>query len=143
MKKTILATIGIGLILLSGCAAPTHTAEPTPTAAPIIMLEELVGVWLQDGYFQFKGDGTYRVAPSTEALKDHPYIEGEFWFEEGQFFIKDIAGLPGWDVCVGLPAGSYEVQGAVRGYLTFVPIDDPCETRDYALRIEPFRWFSP
>ena len=150
MKKIIGTVIGIGLLLLLGCAAPTPaptpTPEPTPTAAPITTVEELVGVWRRVGgrhYIQFKEDGTYRAARSAEALEDHPVYEGEFWFEGGQLFLKDIAGITLWDLCVGLPAGSYEVQGAVKDYLTFAAIDEPCEFRSGGFTTMPFRWFSP
>lgn len=150
MKKTIGTVIGIGLVLLLGCAAPTPaptpTPEPTPTAAPITTVEELLGIWKRGpvGYYlQFKGDGTYRAASSPELLEDHPYYEGEFWFEGGQLFLKDTASRISWQDCVGLPAGSYEVQGAVKDYLTFVAIDDPCEDRSGGLPVLSFRWFSP
>ena len=152
MKKTIGIVIGIGLLLLSSCAAPTPaptpTAVPTPTAASITTVEELVGVWRRVAgrlYIQFKGDGTYRVAAAAEALEEHPSIEGEFWFEGGQLFLKDIAGrIPGADSCVGLRAGSYEVQGAVKDYLTFAAIDEPCEFRSGGFTtVVPFTWFPP
>lgn len=129
-------------------SSPTPTPEPsptgpTPTAAPITMVEELVGLWFSGGYSRFKGDGTYRLATSPDTIEDRPYLEGEFWFEGGQLFVKDSAGIPGWDVCVGRPAGSYEVQGAVRDYFILVAIDDPCETRVYGLTKTPFEWVSP
>ena len=146
MKRIIGTIVAIGLLLLSSCAAPTPAPEPTPTAAPITTVEELVGVWRRwatEHYFQFKGDGTYRTAASTEGLEDYPWVEGEFWFEGGQLFLKDTACRFELADCVGLPAGSYEVQGAVKGYLTFVAVDEPCEYRDSTFVTKPLKWYSP
>lgn len=153
MKKIIGTMIGIGLLLLSSCAVPTPaptptptSPPPTPTAVPITTVEELLGIWQRGAtqyYLQFKGDGIYRAARSPEALEDAPWFEGEFWFEGGQLLLKDTASIVGWQDCVGLPAGAFEVQGAVEDYLTFVAIDDPCEDRSEGLPNLPFRWFSP
>ena len=144
MKKIIATLIGIGLLLLAACAPsapPTATPVPTPTPVPVLeSAEDLIGIWhstprkpnVGEFYQQFKEDGTYRVATlSADRLEDHPNVEGEFWFEGKQLFIKDIAGVPAWDVCVRPKQiiGKYEVQVLANGNLKFVKIEDECSGR--------------
>lgn len=162
MKSLIVILVGIGLLLLSGCAgstppAPTPTqlpnAEPvTPPPAPtpvplptpepavgtITSAEELIGLWhdahpggfMGDTFARYSADGTMRGASSLEKLDTEPRFESEYWFENGVFFQRDTAGLPGWDVCVkdGL-IGQYRLEVLANGNVRTVLIEDGCEIR--------------
>jgi len=144
MKKIIATLIAIGLLLLAACAPsapPTATPVPTPTSVPTPeSTEDLIGIWHQtprnpnhgEVYLQFKEDGTYRVAKwAADRLEDYPNLEGEFWFEGKQLFVKDIAGDPPWDECRRPKQiiGKYEVQVLANGNLKLVKIEDECSGR--------------
>jgi hypothetical protein len=145
MKKIIATLIAIGLLLLAGCApsAPPPTATPVPTPTSVTIPESaegLIGIWrgtppvphVGQFYWQFKEDGTYRVATgAADRLENDPKVEGEFWFEGKQLFIKDIAGDPPWDVCIRPKQiiGKYEVQMLANGNLKLVKIEDECSGR--------------
>jgi len=145
MKKIIATLIAIGLLLLAACAPsappPTATPVPTPTSVPTPeSAEGLIGIWHQtprnphvgEVYLQFKEDGTYRVAKwAADRLEDYPNLEGEFWFEGKQLFVKDIAGDPPWDECIRPKQiiGKYEVQVLANGNLKLVKIEDECSGR--------------
>ena len=144
MKKIIATLIAIGLLLLAACAPsapPTATPVPTPTPMPVPeSAEGLIGIWHQtppnphvgEIYLQFKEDGTYRVATgAADRLENHQKVEGEFWFEGKQLFVKDIAGDPPWDECIRPKQiiGKYEVQVLANGNLKLVKIEDECSGR--------------
>ena len=144
MKNIIATLIAIGLLLLSGCAPsappPTATPVPTPTSVPTPeSAEDLIGIWHQtprnphvgEVYLQFKEDGTYRVATGwADRLENDPNVEGEFWFEGKQLFVKDIAGSPPWDECIRKQIiGKYKVQVLANGNLKLVKIEDECSGR--------------
>jgi hypothetical protein len=190
MKNLVVILVGIGLLLLSGCAGstppaptsvalpsvepatpplaptalptsepatpvPTPTAPPTPepatpapaptalsTPAPaavtLTSAEELLGVWhlahaggsMGDSFTRYSADGTMRTAGSLDELDTEPRTESEYWFENGVFFIRDTAGLPGWDVCVqGNYVGQYRLEVLANGNVRTVLIEDGCEMR--------------
>jgi hypothetical protein len=100
--------------------------------------EDLIGIWHEmklaygEAYLQFKEDGTYRVAMGVVAhFENRPRVEGEYWFEGKQLFIKDTSGASGWDVCTEPKqiVGKYEVQALADGDLKFVAIEDECFDR--------------
>lgn len=134
MKRTIAIVIGIGLLLLLGCAA---CAPSGPTLASKI--EDLVGVWHRtelwyraaEVYIEFKEDGTYHIASAPEELESHPLNEGEVWFEGAQLYWKDVDAVGGWRVCLGRDReiGIYEVQLVANGNLKFVNVEDKCGGR--------------
>lgn len=189
MKNLVVILVGIGLLLLSGCAgstppaptaaplprveqatppaptalptprqtvpapaptvlptprpavlAPAPTALPTSEPAAIIITsaEELLGVWhsahpggsFGDSFTRYSADGTMRTAGSLDKLDTEPRTESEYWFENGVFFIRDTAGLPGWDVCVqGNYVGQYRLEVLANGNVRTVLIEDGCEMR--------------
>lgn len=174
MKSLVVILVGIGLLLLAGCAGstprapaaaplptdeqatpPAPTALPTPrpavaaaaaTALPtselvavtIASAEELLGVWhsahpggtFGDSFTRYSADGTMRTAGSLDELDTEPRTESEYWFENGVFFIRDTAGLPGWDVCVqGNHVGQYRLELLANGNVRTVLIEDGCEMR--------------
>lgn len=142
MKKTIGTVIGIGLVLLLGCAAPTPSG---PTLASKI--EDLVGVWHRtelaavEVYIEFKEDGTCRFAtvPDSE-LELHPLMGGEFWFEGTQLHWKVFDAVGTWRACLAedRQVGIYQVELLPNGNLKFVKIEDKCGDRFWVL-VEKFK----
>jgi hypothetical protein len=162
MRSLVVILVGIGLLLLSGCAgstppAPTSTqlagAEPSPpptaptpvplptpepAVATITSAEELIGLWhdahpggfMGDTFARYSADGTVRGASSLEKLDTEPRFVSEYWFENGVFFQRDTAGLPGWDMCVkdGF-IGQYRLEVLASGNVRTVLIEDGCEIR--------------
>lgn len=120
--------------------APTATSLPTPEPAAVTVTsaEELLGVWhlahasgsMGDSFTRYSADGTMRTAGSLDKLDTEPRTESEYWFENGVFFIRDTAGLPGWDVCVqGNSIGQYRLELLANGNVRTVLIEDGCEMR--------------
>jgi hypothetical protein len=101
---------------------------------PVTSIEDMVGTWQaikgSSGYMVYRADGTYAYALE---LEDEPSFEGDYWFEEGQFFVRRTT--PG-----GHPiscedqaiVGVYEVGLLPNGNHEFSLIEDECEGRaDY------------
>jgi hypothetical protein len=162
MRSLVVILVGIGLLLLSGCAgstppaptptqlpsaepvtpppAPTRVPRPTPepAVATITSAEELIGLWhsaypggfMGDSFDRYSADGTMRGASSLEKLDTEPRFESEYWFENGVFFQRDTAGLPGWDLCVkdGF-IGQYRLEVLANGNVRTALIEDGCEIR--------------
>ena len=123
MKNLLAPSIVVGLFLLMGCRA-SHTPQP----GPVTNANDIVGIWDgSDYYAQYNQDGTFRFAPSTEELEDRPRAIGEFWFEGGLYFEKEIESynLPS----CGNTVGSYEVRLLENGNLLFTEVDDKCWER--------------
>jgi hypothetical protein len=158
MKSLVVILVSIASLLLSACAGSTApeptqlpSAEPAtpppaptplPSAEPVVgtitSAEELTGVWhsahpggsFGDTFTRYSADGTQRTAGSLDKLDTEPRTESEYWFENGVFFIRDTAGLPGWDVCVqGKYVGQYRLEVLANGNVRTVLIEDGCETR--------------
>ncbi len=123
MKKFVLTLIVIGLSLLMGC----NTSD-TPQPGPITNSKDIVGIWeIYGDYVQYNEDGTFHFASSLERLEDQPMAIGEFWFEEGQYFEKEIEvhNLPS----CGSVLGIYEVILLENGNITFTKVEDECQAR--------------
>lgn len=164
---TRLIAAAMALLALS-CAPPPPpptATPPSPSRRPVVWQatkpEDLLGVWVDYGcwhwamatpsdsprtegyWYQFREDGTYRVAfqtnPSSDsrvqALKDlesAPRIEGVYWFEGGRLRLKisKSVGALAFD-CLDSEA-SYEVRvvkffGKVS--IKLYEIAEPCEAR--------------
>jgi hypothetical protein len=111
---------------------------PEPAVATITSAEELIGLWhdahpggfMGDTFARYSADGTMRGASSLEKLDTEPRFESEYWFDNGVFFQRDTAGLPGWDMCVkdGF-IGQYRLEVLANGNVRTVLIEDGCEIR--------------
>ena len=147
MKKRIATVIGIGLLLLLGCARGAPAGATLATT-----VDDVVGVWhttyhlgvrnWHEIYIQFKRDGTFGLA-FGDRVEDNPDGEGEFSFEGTRFYWKDIIastktdywlvkGKAGrtWSECqVSNPIGIYEIQILANGNLKFAEIEDECGVR--------------
>ena len=106
---------------------------------PMSDSQDLVGIWHQvptnpflgELHIQYKEDGTCCTAAGTaDRLESHPLVEGEYWFEGGQLFGKDTAGVPPWDECVEPETiGKYEVLMYTSGNIRLVKVEDDCGGR--------------
>jgi lysophospholipase L1-like esterase len=113
--------------------------------------EALAGVWHRttpDGFGgevfrQYTADGTYQMGRSPEELETQPRVEGEFWFEGDQLVMRDVAALPGYDVCLQAgQVGRYTVEWLANGHIRFVVVEDECRDRTGMLgmgEMEPVR----
>jgi len=133
MAVSVVAVLG----LVAACAhtAPTQTRAPQPRATPVEVLatkpEHLAGIWINPAggvwgiggpYFQFNADGIIKRAETAEGLQEEPYMEGNFWIEDGVYYEEG-------PYCE--PIASYRVyleieEGRAVG-LRFEEIDDPDE----------------
>ena len=124
MKILSITLMVIGLILLTGCSASDTPSGP----GPVTDAKDILGTWKKAGtYYQFNEDGTYRSASSLEMLAERPRTLGEFWFEGGQFFKKEIK-VRNVSSC-GSAIGIYEVQMLENGNLEFTSVEDECQKR--------------
>ena len=147
MKRIIGIVIGIGLLLLLGCARGAPAGATLATS-----VDDVVGVWHStwrfgminfiEVYIQFKRDGTFSLA-FGDRVEDQPDGEGEFSFEGTRFYWKDIVastksdhwwvkGKAGrtWSEClVSNPIGIYEIQLLANGNLKLAEIEDECGVR--------------
>jgi hypothetical protein len=137
VKKAIAVILMVVVLHVTACApeAPTPTPTPEPRATPVWVLatkpEHLAGIWYNPSgelwgmgpWYRFEADGTVQIGRTLEALQEHPFTEGRFWFEGGVYYEEG-------QMCV--PIGSYRVhldieEGTAVG-LRFEEIDD----RDYS-----------
>jgi hypothetical protein len=104
----------------------------------VISAEELAGIWHRttrtgfggEVYRRYTADGTYRMGSNPQELETQPRVEGEFWFEGDQLVVRDVAALPGYDVCVQAgQVGRYTVERLTNGHIRFVSVDDDCSDR--------------
>ena len=125
MKSLFVILTIIGLFLLTGCTASDAPSGPRP----VTDAKDILGTWdiSGEGHVQYNEDGTFRYAKLRESLEKGPLVVGEFWFDEGQYFEKEI------DVHSEPPCGSavgiYEVQLLENGNLSFTVVEDECEAR--------------
>lgn len=137
MKKTILAFMALGLLLLAGCATPESppTATPAPTETPVPPLatnaDDVIGLWSfgsgpRAQFFQFDEEGTFVMARGVVTnLEDSPLYFGQFLFEGGLLtFVTsdDSAGCSG-------TSGTYEVRLLEQGRLALILVEDDCSLR--------------
>jgi len=133
MKRMIAPLIGIGLLLLSGCATG---APEEPLATEV---DDIVGTWHKTssvyafmGYIQFNADGTSRLGAAFDGVEVLAKVEGEFWFEGTELFWKDVsATAPAYEHCMqpGKETGRYEVQLLSNGNLNVIMLEDACPSR--------------
>ena len=130
--------------LPSSTAAQPTAAAPAkePVVGTIASIEELSGVWhnaqpggfVGDSFTEYGADGRMRAAVTEEKIDTDPRIESRYWFEDGVFFIQDVAGQPGWDACVqGKHVGQYRLDLLVSGNVRFALVEDGCDTRAWLL----------
>jgi len=122
MNKKLAGSIAIALFLLAGCAA----SGPKLASSA----EDIVGTWVAPegiaSAYKFDEDGTWRESLSLARL-DEPYAQGEFWFEDMQFFIKYTEGFV-LRTC-GELAGSYDIELLDTGNISFTVVEDECQGR--------------
>ena len=121
---------------------PEPTDEPTEPAFPadIADASELVGLWDgeiagEHGFIVFAADGTYLLGLSLESLMNAPRVTGEYWVEDGQFYLQDVTNAGHWTECADV--GVYGTDVDEDGTLKFVTIEDACNeggfTRSYVM----------
>jgi hypothetical protein len=128
---------------------PTPTTTPRPTRNPVPtstpgLFKDLIGTWREEegSYWQFGGDGTYRLGGPPPALYDDPMTTGVFWLDGTQLVIRDTAGR---SVC-GPGAGDPEWDGIYAMYLianemfSLVLMHDPCPSRAETVSRAPWYW---
>lgn len=80
-----------------------------------------------DFYHKFYPDGTFHAAFSPDTFDDEPQAVGEYWIDDGQFYMKELAvvGIP--------PCGEepviYEAQLLASGKLQLALVEDACGPR--------------
>jgi len=112
----------------------------TPSGSGLVTdAKDIVGTWQKPSgsYSQFKEDGTYRSASTLEGLAERPRTIGEFWFEDGQFFKKEIEvrGIPSCGSAIGI----YEAQLLENVNLEFTIIEDECASRAGSTKNEVYK----
>ena len=137
MNKKITTLLVFGLIFLSACStlasSPTVTSSPTETPEPSLATskDDVIGTWqLGSGprsiFFQFKADGTYRMAQATaDNLNDNPLHLGQFVLEGGLLTFTSSDDSP---ICAG-QSGTYEVRLLEQGQIGLSLIEDECSIR--------------
>lgn len=114
-------------------------AALTPQLADSV--DDIVGVWMRGPtpftsplsiYSQYRADGTVRTALRPDGFDDAAQNQGEFWFEDTNYYVKDIAGITPWNVCTlsaETQIGIYEVLMLPDGRLRWVVVEDACTDR--------------
>jgi hypothetical protein len=136
MKQTVGVVVGIGLLLLVACGSSKQA-------------EQMHGLWRREAYgdyqfWRFEEDGTYSIALSIENLDNAPWVEGEYWFEKGNLYLKDTAASPTqWSTCLHRTT-VYEIDWVSEGKrFNLVAVDDQCAGHRSFLTAKPFvRWFQ-
>ena len=132
MKSLFVILTIIGLFFLTGCTASDAPSGPRA----VTDVKDILGTWdiIGEGYVQYNEDGTFRYAALRESLEERPLVVGEFWFDEGQYFEKeiDVHSVPACGSAVGI----YEVQLLENGNLSFTVVEDECEARRIATERE-------
>jgi hypothetical protein len=132
MKRIIAVLIGIGLLLLSGCATG---APEEPLATEV---DDIDGTWHKTssvyafmGYIQFKPDGTGRLGAAFDGVEVLAKVEGEYWFEGTQLFWKAASAEPNYEHCLqpGKETGKYNIEILPNGNLKFEMVEDGCPSR--------------
>lgn len=139
-EMTVIALEG-PLFLVCFTAYPitkSGTLGPVQVVNLVTSADELAGVWHRttrtgfggEVYRQYSADGTYRMGSNPEELETRPKVEGEFWFEGDQLVVRDVAGLPSYDVCVQAgQVGRYTVERLANGHIRFIVVEDECGDR--------------
>lgn len=85
--------LGFFAIVLSACSVPVAPAEPLEDAS------QLLGTWDIDhpdwrpAYVIFRDDGSYTFSPNLDGSNGQ---SGEYWFEAGSFYLRDLfCRIPG------------------------------------------------
>ena len=117
-KHTILWTSLVLVLILASCGAGSDEAI-------VETLEDISSVWhrtpIHSGwgevYVAFDEGGTCRLAiGSADRVETNPLTQGEIWFDEGQFHIKDISGSPSGPACLESELiGTCEAQELAEG----------------------------
>ena len=132
---------------------PTATPEPTDTPAPALITsaDEIVGIWLgalagETGYVMYTADGRFYVALTEENLVSAPRVTGEYWFEDGQIHLRDLANAGHWTECSAEVVGIYDVLDLGEKTVQFQTVDDACNeggfTRNYLFANLKQEWQS-
>ena len=112
---------------------PSPTAEPIPTEAFVptipppaeteelrLTADELVGIWFDGNYIEFKSNGTYAFYPSLDALNaGEKFDEGKYGVEGVQFWFDPMSRN-----CNGI--GFYQLTGKSENELEFTKIREVC-----------------
>ncbi|MDJ0757083.1 MAG: serine hydrolase domain-containing protein [Ardenticatenaceae bacterium] len=134
-------------------ALPTPTEEPEPTPARTLITseEEMVGIWLgtvagESGYLMYTADGRFLVALSQDALAAAPLVSGEYWFEDGQIYLRDLENVGHWTECDSETVGVYDVVDLGDNQVEFQIVDDGCNeggfTRSYLFTNMKQKWVA-
>ena len=101
-------------------------------AAAVMDADEIVGVWHVlgvdfDFYHRFYPDGTFHAAFSPDTLDEEPQAIGEYWIDDGQFYMKEleVVDIP---PCGDTPV-IYEAQLLASGKLQLSLVEDACGPR--------------
>ena len=117
-RRVIFLSQVAGLTILASCGAGSDEAI-------VETLEDISSVWhrtpIHSGwgevYVAFDEGGTCRLAiGSADRVETNPLTQGEIWFDEGQFHIKDISGSPSGPACLESELiGTCEAQELAEG----------------------------
>jgi hypothetical protein len=110
----VVVVVSLGLVACAGSQS-----------ASSITVEDLTGLWHEDGALQFNEDGTYRSAYAVPWLETTPMEVGQFRLEGTT--LTFISSNDSQD-CRG-QSGSYQVELTEQGQLQLVLQDDPCQVR--------------
>lgn len=155
MKRIIATMIGIGLLLLLGCASRAPAEATLATT-----VEDVAGIWHRteqrwvttygqfsgDSYIQFKEDGTFGFAMmAPDRVEDDPKVEAEFWVEGTQLHYRLTAERQVSEdprLCIDrFPTAIYQVQLLENGNLKFVQVEhDGCDWRRDLLTYGGTEW---
>ena len=114
MKKLVVLLLAV-VITLAACQAAVSIPEKLTS-------ESLVGIWVGEGFWQFKDDGTYALGGSIGLLEKDPDDWGEYEL------IGATLSLHSSENCGMCPGdhGSYEMSLTEEGRLKFTLLEDTC-----------------
>lgn len=132
---------------------PTELPEPTATPEPVLVTDaaDMVGIWLgtvagEKGYVMYTEDGRYTVALAQDDLATAPRVSGEYWFEDGNIYLRDLENAGHWVVCDAEMVGIYEVVVSEDNNLQFQTVEDGCDeggfTRNYIFANMVQEWIA-
>ena len=143
MKKHTMLVLVV-CALLCGCQLVDMLSpwRPDDSGEPVAATrrEQLQGTWhARRHWLRFDRDGSYaadEVNPGPRPCGECG-AEGQFWFEDGLFLIKDRQSGQG---CFWGEVGRYEVTVLHRGYLVFEGLEDECTGRKVILERSVWLW---
>jgi len=146
--RSIVTLVAVLSLIVSGCSTVSYAADemdtptaalleqtsapqPTETAQPevpdlvnaealAVSIEDLVGIWFNEAYIEFKSDGNYAVYLSMDALQAGEKLdEGKYGMQGDQLWLGPMSRN-----CNGM--GFYQLTSKSENELEFTKIREEC-----------------